>query len=56
MNSNTVADLTEIRDHPPPPTAAQGAAVRATETPDVPLILALAALAGLTLWPLMVRR
>ncbi len=55
-NSNTVAALTEIRDHPPPPTAAEGAAVSATETPDVPLILALAALAGLVLWPLVVRR
>ncbi|MGZ5395533.1 MAG: hypothetical protein ACXWEI_08700 [Mycobacterium sp.] len=57
VDSNTVAaDLTEIRDHPPPPTAAEGAAVRTTETPDVPLILALAALTGLALWPLMVRR
>jgi hypothetical protein len=55
-NSNTVASLTEIRDRPPPPTAAEGAAVRATETPDVPLVLALAALAGLVLWPLVVRR
>jgi hypothetical protein len=55
-NSNTGAALAEIRDHPPSPTAAEGATVRADETPDVPLILALAALAGLVLWPLGVRR
>ncbi len=55
-NSNTVADLAEVRDHPPPPTVTEGAAVRSIETPDVPLVLALVALAGLVLWPLMVRR
>ena len=55
-DSNAVAALTEIRDHPPPPTVAEGSAVRAAETPDVPVILALVALAGLVLWPLAVRR
>jgi hypothetical protein len=56
VNSNTQADLIEIRDHPPPPTAGGAATVAVTETPDVPIILALAALAGLVLWPLLVRR
>lgn len=56
VNSTTTADLSEIRDHPPPPTASVGAEVRSAETPDIPLVLALAALAGLALWPLVVRR
>jgi hypothetical protein len=55
-NSNTAADLLEIRDNPPPPTASVTAAARSVETPDVPLALALVALAGLALWPLVVRR
>ena len=52
----TAADLFEIRDNPPPPTASCTAAARSVETPDVPLALALVALAGLALWPLVVRR
>ncbi|MFI5506296.1 hypothetical protein ACIA48_02430 [Mycobacterium sp. NPDC051804] len=55
-NTDTAADLSEIRDHPPPPTASQAAAVSAVETPDIPLVLALVALVGLVLWPLVVRR
>ncbi|MCV7301798.1 hypothetical protein H7J93_19420 [Mycobacterium barrassiae] len=55
-NSATAADLAEIRDHPPPPTATVAAVVKAAETPDVLLLLALVALTGLTLWPLVVRR
>ena len=55
-SSDAVAALTEIRDHPPPPTASANAAVRAAETPDIPLVLALVALTGLVLWPLAVRR
>jgi hypothetical protein len=55
-NSNTTADLSEVRDHPPPPTASVNTAARSIETPDVPLVLALVALAGLVLWPVMVRR
>ncbi|MGO4444565.1 hypothetical protein AB4Z42_14510 [Mycobacterium sp. 2YAF39] len=56
VNSNTAADLFEIRDNPPPQTASIETAVRAVETPDLPLALALVALAGLALWPLVVRR
>ena len=55
-NSNTTADLTEIRDNPPPTTAAAEAAVRAPETPDIPLTLALVAVIVLLAWPLVVRR
>jgi hypothetical protein len=56
--SGVAAHLSEIRDNPPPPTAAasDAAAVKSIETPDLPLILALTALAGLVLWPLVVRR
>lgn len=55
MNSDTTAALAEIRDNPPPPTAAAEAAVRATETPDIPLTLALVAVIVLLAWPLVVR-
>jgi hypothetical protein len=55
-NENTTAHLSEIRNHPPPQTADEGAVVRLGETPDIPMILALVALAGLVLWPLVVRR
>jgi hypothetical protein len=55
-NSNAAADLSEIRDNPPPQTVSVEAEARAVETPDVPLALALVALAGLALWPLVVRR
>lgn len=55
-NSDTTADLTAIRENPPLPTAAAEAAVRATETPDIPLTLALVAVIGLLAWPLVVRR
>ena len=54
--ANTAAHLSEIRNHPPPQTADEGAVVRLGETPDIPMILALAALVGLVLWPLVVRR
>lgn len=56
VNSDTTRDLAQIRDHPPPSIASQDAAVSAVETPDVPIVLALVALAGLVLWPLVVRR
>jgi hypothetical protein len=55
-DSNTGVDLTEIRDHPPPRTVSEGAVASAAETPDVPIVLAMVALAGLVLWPLVVRR
>lgn len=44
--------MSQIRAHPPPPTAnqSQSAEVRFTETPDLPIVLALTALAGLVLW------
>jgi hypothetical protein len=56
VNSDVRADLAEIRDNRPPSTGSQNAAVSAVETPDIPLVLALAALTALALWPLVVRR
>lgn len=53
--ADVASHLAEIRRHPPPPAVDAAAAVKANETPDLPLILALAALAGLVLWPLVVR-
>jgi hypothetical protein len=51
------AQLSEIRKHPPPTAAADDAALtRSAESPDIPLILALTALVGLVLWPLVVPR
>ena len=55
-NANTTAQVSEIRNRPPSQAADNGAVVRLTETPDIPIILALTALAGLVLWPLVVRR
>ena len=55
-NTDVMAHLSEIRQHPPPPMADEAMAVRSTETPDIPMILALTAMAGLVLWPLVVRR
>ncbi|MBY0287846.1 MAG: hypothetical protein K2X52_11920 [Mycobacteriaceae bacterium] len=55
VNSDANADLAEIRDHPPPSTESQNAAVSVVETPDIPLVLALTALTALVMWPLVVR-
>jgi hypothetical protein len=57
-DSGVTEHLSDIGDHPPAPTvsADDAAVVRSVETPDIPLLLALAALAGLVLWPLVVRR
>jgi hypothetical protein len=55
-DSTTVADLAEIRENPPPQTTSVDSAVRSVETPDVPLVLALVALAGLVMWPVVMRR
>lgn len=55
-NAATAADLSEIRDNPPPQTASVDTAVKSVETPDIPLALALVALAGLVLWPVVMRR
>jgi hypothetical protein len=56
--SDVQARLSEIRQHPAAPTvtAHEAAAVRAAETPDVPLVLALVGLLALVLWPLVTRR
>lgn len=56
-DANVAGRLSEIRDHPPPRTAADEAAVtRSDESPDIPIVVALAALAALLWWPLVVRR
>lgn len=55
-NSTTAADLAEIRDNPPPQAASVDTTVRSVETPDVPLALALVALAVLAMWPVVARR
>jgi hypothetical protein len=57
-DSGVAGDLSEIGDHPPRPTATadDAAVLKSVETPDIPLLLALAALTGLVLWPLVVRR
>lgn len=56
--SDVTGHLSEIRDHPPAPTPQAGptatAAVR--ESPDVPLTLAILAVAALSLVPLVLRR
>ncbi|CAN5555657.1 hypothetical protein BH09ACT7_BH09ACT7_44870 [soil metagenome] len=51
------AQLSEIRAHPPTATAAEdeAAVTQSVESPDIPIIVALAALAALVLWPLVVR-
>jgi hypothetical protein len=51
------AQLSEIRAHPPASTTAvdEAAVTRSVESPDIPIILALAALFTLVLWPLVVR-
>jgi hypothetical protein len=56
-NTDAAGAISEIRRHPPGPTAAgQAAVVKTAETPDVPVIVALAALVGLLMWPLVMRR
>jgi hypothetical protein len=55
-DADMAANLTQIRDHPPAPRPDTSTVSQSTETPDIPLILALAALLGLALWPLAVRR
>ncbi|OBF13397.1 hypothetical protein [Mycobacterium sp. ACS4331] len=49
--------LADIRSHPPgAPVEAQAGPVRAIETPDVPLTVALIALLALALWPVVMPR
>jgi hypothetical protein len=57
-DSAVAAHLTAIRTHPPAPTsvAAADATTRPLESPDLPLIVALLAMAALTAWPLARRR
>jgi hypothetical protein len=47
--------LAEIRDAPPPPTPGQTVRVSTPESPDVPLAVAVLALAALSLVPLAVK-
>lgn len=58
LGSDVAARLAEIRATPPPSTSAVGPTVRAAtpETPDVPLLVALGAVAVLSALPLWVRR
>ena len=56
LNSNTVADLPRSGTTRHRRPRLRAPLSRSIETPDIPLILALVALAGLVLWPLMVRR
>jgi hypothetical protein len=55
-DANTAAALSEIRNNPPPQATSVVTTVRSVETPDIPLALALVALAGLAMWPVVVRR
>ena len=55
-DSDVTADLADIRDNPPTAASAEdGAPVKATESPDVPLAVALLAVLMLAAWP-VVRR
>lgn len=56
-SADTEAHLTQIRDHPPRPgTTGDVADVRSAETPAVPVLSALLALAVLWWWPVVMRR
>ncbi|MDV3123637.1 hypothetical protein M1247_01800 [Mycobacterium sp. 21AC1] len=57
-DADVTAGLDGIRSHPPALTTSDDAAAetRSPETPDVPLVLALVAIAAMVLWPLVVRR
>jgi hypothetical protein len=57
-DSGVAARLTEIRDHPPRASSSDARDVdgRSTESPDVPLVLALLAAAMLAAWPVVQRR
>jgi hypothetical protein len=57
-DSDVTAALAEIRDNPPPATPAEEAAERTkpTESPDVPLVVALLAAVALAVWPVVMRR
>jgi hypothetical protein len=53
---NAAAHLADIRKRPPTGTGGARATAKSIETPDIPIILALAAVTGLVLWPVAVRR
>lgn len=57
-DSGVTTRLTEIRDHPPAAGTSDAADVdgRATESPDVPLVVALLAAAALAAWPVRIPR
>jgi hypothetical protein len=51
------AQLAEIRDNPPAATATDDTArTKPTESPDVPIVVALIAALALAAWPVVVRR
>lgn len=54
--ANVSGQLDEIRDHPPSAASTGENTTRAVETPDVGLAVALLAVIGLSLWPVVVRR
>jgi hypothetical protein len=57
-DSGVAARLTEVRDHPPRASSSDGRDPdgRSTESPDVPLVVALLAAAMLAAWPVVQRR
>lgn len=56
-SADVAEHLTEIRDHPPQPgSTGESAAVRSAETPGIPVLLALLAMAVLWWWPVVMRR
>lgn len=56
-SADVAAHLTEIRDHPPQAASTgEDADVRSAETPGVPVLLALLAIAVLWWWPVVMRR
>jgi hypothetical protein len=56
--SDVIGSLEEVRANPPPPTPDVAATVRAAapDSPDIPLAVAILAVAALSLLPLVVRR
>ncbi|MFV8265310.1 hypothetical protein ACNQR9_19630 [Mycolicibacterium peregrinum] len=56
-SADVASHLTEIRDHPPQAgSSGESADVRSAETPGVPVLLALLAMAVLWWWPVVTRR
>jgi hypothetical protein len=56
-DSGVAAQLAEIREHPPAATATDDTArTKPTESPDVPIVVALIAALALAGWPVVVRQ